>query len=463
MDAEPAVNALQGALASTSLHDPAIFQQVRDFLAPYSDVEVLRHWTTDPLPGAPAILDDAIGVAPDLEWLSQNPKIKVIEQIEGKITQVGWTVFPMAALKDCKSPADFPTLIKKAATYYIRPIETCHLRSKQKAFENTEMNPLYCQTRFVTEEEAKTIFKNVLDNQILKDGQKAPVILLGHGWPNDERQLKKEWSFHVSKLDSIVYKINSLGKLATQIGLAPTPYLVSSQPDQYDQTYINLDQMLAAFGITMTGMWRHNGANDAVYQMTLAFLLILFPILYPTTSGGFPADSSIAGRTINDIFSELAANKNNVPILTEGYAQYCFYCDTPDLHDGTDADPCPAKGTLAITCQLCINTVGKANKKYRERAHDHQTHRCTFQWSHVCRKFPEEVKIIDWSLEDKRTLTRGMALGDDAMIGRVFRKNIAGDGPIDWTVVRDEEKRLEFEAQQYGSEGEEEELDLVDD
>ena len=81
----------------------------------------------------------------------------------------------------------------------------------------------------------------------------------------------------------------------------------------------------------------------------------------------------------------------------------------------------------------------------------------------MCRKFPEEVKIIDWSLEDKRTLTRGMALGDDAMIGRVFRKNIAGDGPIDWTVVRDEEKRLEFEAQQYGSEGEEEELDLVDD
>ena len=221
--------------------------------------------------------------------------------------------------------------------------------------------------------------------------------------------------------------------------------------------------MLAAFGIDMTGMWRHNGANDAVYQMTLAFLLILFPILYPTTSDGFPADPSIGGRTINNILSERAANKHNVPTLAEGYAQYCFYCDTPNAHDGTDADPCPAKGTSAITCQLCINTVGKANKKYRERAHDHQTHRCTFQWSHVCRKFPEEVKIIEWSLEDKRTLTQGMALADDAMIGRVFRKNIAGDGPIDWTVVRDEEKRVEFEAKQYGSEGEEEELDLVDD
>jgi hypothetical protein len=48
-----------------------------------------------------------------------------------------------------------------------------------------------------------------------------------------------------------------------------------------------------------------------------------------------------------------------------------------------------------------------------------------------------------------------MALADDAMIGAVFRKNIIEEGPIDWTVVADEEKRLEYEATQYSS-GEEE-------
>jgi hypothetical protein len=58
-------------------------------------------------------------------------------------------------------------------------------------------------------------------------------------------------------------------------------------------------------------------------------------------------------------------------------------------------------------------------------------------------------------LDGKRALNRGMALADEAMIGAVFRKNIIEEGPIDWTVVADEEKRLEYEATQYSS-GEEE-------
>jgi hypothetical protein len=68
---------------------------------------------------------------------------------------------------------------------------------------------------------------------------------------------------------------------------------------------------------------------------------------------------------------------------------------------------------------------------------------------------------IDWSLEDKRTLTRGFALRDHAMIGAVFRKNIIGPGPIDWKVLADEEKRLEYEATQYSS-GEEDEVETSD-
>jgi hypothetical protein len=399
------VNDTQDALAAVSFVYPKSLQGARDFLAKHKDIDVLRYYTTDPISGAPAILDHAVGVAPDLEWYSAAPKAKITEQLENKITQVGWTVFPMSALKDCKSPEDFPRLIKKAAVYYIRVIDTCHLRSKAKVLLDAEYNPLYCPTRFVSKEEAKSIFKDVLDNQILEDGSKAAVILIGHAWDHDEANLKKDWSFSVGKLDSIVYKVFSLAKLAVQAGIIPAP------SKALGESLMILDVMLERFQVDMTGIWRHNGANDAVYQMTLAFLIIFFPMLYFDATSGFPIDPSISGLTIKDIWADLAEIKNNMTPVDQGFVRFCYYCDTPDDHDGTDESPCPVKDTDIITCQLCINTVGRKNKAYCDRAHGHQTHRCTFQWSHYCREFPEVLKPIYWSLEDKRALTRGFALG----------------------------------------------------
>jgi hypothetical protein len=45
------------------------------------------------------------------------------------------------------------------------------------------------------------------------------------------------------------------------------------------------------------------------------------------------------------------------------------------------------------------------------------------------------------------------------MIGAVFRKNIIGEGPIDWKVVAEE--RLDYEATQYRS-GEEDRVEDSD-
>jgi hypothetical protein len=281
------------------------------------------------------------------------------------------------------------------------------------------------------------------------------VILIGRGWNHDETNLKKDWDLSVGKLDSIVFKVFSLGKLAVQAGIIPAPNKALGEK------LPNLDAMLGLFHIDMIGMWRHNGANDAVYQMTLAVLIIFFPVLYPDTKSGFPVDSSIAGHTINEIWADLVANKNSMVPADRGFARFCHYCDVPDDHNGTDESPCSAKESGAITCLLCINTIGKKNKIYRDRANGHQTYRCTFQYSHRCREFLEVIIPIDWSLEDKRTLTRGFALRDHAMIGAVFRKNIIGPGPIDWKVLADEEKRLEYEATQYSS-GEEDEVETSD-
>jgi hypothetical protein len=131
------------------------------------------------------------------------------------------------------------------------------------------------------------------------------VILIGRGWNHDETNLKKDWDLSVGKLDSIVFKVFSFGKLAVQAGIIPAPNKALGEK------LPNLDAMLGLFHIDMIGMWRHNGANDAVYQMTLAVLIIFFPVLYPDTKSGFPVDSSIAGHTINEIWADLVANKNS--------------------------------------------------------------------------------------------------------------------------------------------------------
>jgi hypothetical protein len=129
--------------------------------------------------------------------------------------------------------------------------------------------------------------------------------------------------------------------------------------------------------------------------MTLAFMTILFPILYPDIATGFPVDASIAGLSINDIWADVANNNDNTSPIDQGFFRFCFYCDTSDDLDGTDESPCPSKKSGTILCKLCANAIGKKNRIYRDRAHGHQTHRCTLQWSHHCRKFPELIKPAD--------------------------------------------------------------------
>jgi hypothetical protein len=78
---------------------------IRDDSEHCSELQVLRHFTTNPIKGIQSSFEAALGIVIDLQFYLQNPK-DTIPELEDKLTQVGYTTFPMAALRKCKSPAD---------------------------------------------------------------------------------------------------------------------------------------------------------------------------------------------------------------------------------------------------------------------------------------------------------------------------------------------------------------------
>jgi hypothetical protein len=113
------------------------------------------------------------------------------------------------------------------------------------------------------------------------------------------------------------------------------------------------------------------------------FIIAHYPMLYPSAATGFPANSSIAGTSLNRILRDLIATKDTMPVLVQGVARFCFYCETADDHD---ADNCPIEST--ITCIYCSNATGPKNQKYRRRAQGHHGGRCILRYRPHTRKFP---------------------------------------------------------------------------
>jgi hypothetical protein len=48
---------------------------------------------------------------------------------EGKITEIGFKTFAMAALRKCKTPIDFAAVFNESPIYHMCIIEDCHLRN----------------------------------------------------------------------------------------------------------------------------------------------------------------------------------------------------------------------------------------------------------------------------------------------------------------------------------------------
>ncbi|CAO2655017.1 Nn.00g117500.m01.CDS01 [Neocucurbitaria sp. VM-36] len=217
MSHQTSINTNQLTLDATSFQGRDEFNQLRAFLSQYTDLEVMRHWSSNPLPGAPAILEDAVGIFPDLEWFDNT----LMPNVASKITEIGLAVCPMTALRQCNSPTEFSTVIEQSSVFHIRILDNCHMRNKSRGFEDAEKNSLYCGTRFLAEDEAQRIFVNFLNSQKTKDGRNAPVLLIGHGWNKDEEQLRKHWKLNVTKLDCVVYKVLTLARPVQAAGIIP--------------------------------------------------------------------------------------------------------------------------------------------------------------------------------------------------------------------------------------------------
>jgi len=171
-------------MASTTTIYPNTLEGVKAFCKGRKALDLVRSFSTTPIPGAPAKWDDTLGICLDLEWYNQPPD-KPMEIIN----EGGLVVFPMKKLRGCKSPNDFEDLIRNFAVHHLRIVETCHMRNKGKdkfgiPFGDTELNPRFCQTRFVTKSEAQAVLVQFLDNQRCDDGSKRPVIFFGQTAPS---------------------------------------------------------------------------------------------------------------------------------------------------------------------------------------------------------------------------------------------------------------------------------------
>lgn len=137
----------------------------------------MQHFWNKPLPNAPSPLEKAIGIPPDLEWYDNSENSKIPQ----KITELGVCALPMMALRDCKDPDGFLTLLKQVKAIYIRLLENFHMRNMNFAFKDAEKYSLFRETRFVPEAEARRILVEMLDGQMTEDGYRAPVIFFGQG------------------------------------------------------------------------------------------------------------------------------------------------------------------------------------------------------------------------------------------------------------------------------------------
>jgi hypothetical protein len=232
-----------------------------------------------------------------------NPSILPTHVPQQKITELGFTVPHMSELRKCKMPAEFKTIFAKAQKFHIRIAEHCHLRNDELGLKDAEQHSLYCETRFVSEEDTKKIFIDFPSNIWTKDGHLAPVILVRHGWNNDEDKVIDHWNLRPSKLPGVVKTVKSLARLAQQVFIIPASDYAAGKPNP------KIEEMLTDFGVDFTNIWSHNGANDAVHQMTFALLCKFYSMLFPDTTSGFPKNPAIAEQTINEIFQELETLK----------------------------------------------------------------------------------------------------------------------------------------------------------
>jgi hypothetical protein len=361
-----------------------------EYLRDKSPLALLRHFLGEPLPNAPALLEEAVFVGLDLEWFEHYPE---------SITEVGLAIFRGEDIRTYNVHEPLGHLFEKITIRHARIIENCHCC-------NRDLSPaaasrfMFGETRWVTIAEATEILTTTFGQRRVtdagKDGAYAPVIFLGHGLSEDIKNLKKQWDLDIPAFENLVYKMETtpLAKEARVLG----------------EKGVSLEVLTKGFGLVPT--WLHNAGNDIAYTSIVALLIGLKNKLYDDADKeGFPEDTEVQGRPINDIIVDFRATSKAMPQATWGFASYCYRCESPGHLRATCKVPIEP-------CAICKVAGGPKNRKFRDKAKEHRTERCAARPYYHYEPLPDWVKER-LSKAKVREFQVAKTLGDVETLGRL--------------------------------------------
>jgi hypothetical protein len=423
----------------------AVVSDLRKYLVKYTQLEVLRHFLGQPLPDAPKILDQAVFVGLDLEWWEHD------RPQPSPITEVGLSVLRGKDLLTHGPNDTLLDLLKCVDVHHMRIIETCHFRNNILA-PKAEDNFLFGETRFLKQDEAKNLLLSFLRGEAI-DAENVPIILLGHGGTqlqSDKTQLSDCWKVSVMSTGNIVYTMTT----------SPLAHQAKVRAEELS----GLPELLNGFGIfrgkcqpadkkgriKREPRYDHNAGNDIAFTTLLTLLIGFFPRLFPGTVSGYPPLTSrvikhenqteeevecveIEGMMMPQLLEAFIDLEKAKATPTWGVPTYCFKGETTDHNYSSQC-------TCEITpCTFCSPVKGKHNKKIRDGAKNHPTHRCTIQYlpgkieSIALPTFIQTSQIL--GVREKDELKSEIMRGDDpeavAKVGKLMVKLFAQAPPFE--------------------------------
>ncbi|KAF1937517.1 hypothetical protein EJ02DRAFT_476643 [Clathrospora elynae] len=116
MPLQSPIDVVAAAITKMSLDEIAILKQLRITLSTYTDVQIMRHLTTDPISGLPSLFKNAVGIIPDLEWPNNYPV--AVKAALAKIKKLHIRVLENCHLRNEVFATLFPMLYPNTTTGY---------------------------------------------------------------------------------------------------------------------------------------------------------------------------------------------------------------------------------------------------------------------------------------------------------------------------------------------------------
>jgi hypothetical protein len=228
-----------------SNHLQSPIEEVRSFFRRMSDSSILEYGLGIDKPNAPELAQHTTTVAMDCEKFEFEPRC---------LTEYGLNTFTRKEM--------FPTLqnpdshnkniLQNIYFYHIRLLENAYYINRRWCPGNPEQNR-FGVTRFATTKEAKDFLASCLSWPIdarKPDGEKCPVIFLGHAVNNDLDMLQKDIGINVTALSNVVAVIDT--------------QTIANEKHIYGKgDKIGLGPLISRYGVSFRD--GHTAGNDAAY------------------------------------------------------------------------------------------------------------------------------------------------------------------------------------------------------